>query len=116
MNKVVEWIKERWKVILIILLSIMFVSKCTSANNYERKFHKEQARVEYVSDSLTTVFSNSSKYIDSLKLVIKDKNKEIESLNKQLKIYVEQNVQLNDRNKALANKPVVVNIENKKEE
>lgn len=115
MNKIVEWIKGRWKVILIILLSLMFISKCTSANNYERKFHKAEARIEYVTDSLTTVYSNSAKYIDSLKLVIKDKNQEISSLNKQLSIYVEQNAQLNDRNKALANKPVIVNVENKKE-
>lgn len=115
MNKLVAWVKERWKVILIILLAIMFVSKCTSSSNYERKYHKAEARIEYITDSLTTVYSHSAKYIDSLKLVIKEKNNEISSLNKQLEIYAEQNAQLNDRNKALANKPVVVNIENKKD-
>ena len=115
MNKIVDWIKGCWKVILIILLSIMFISKCTSTNNFERKFHKEQARVEYVTDSLSNMYSNSAKHIDSLNRVIKEKNAEINSLTKQLNIYVEQNAQLNDRNKALANKPVVVNIENKKD-
>ena len=36
MNKVIEWIKGKWKVILIVLLSLMFISKCTSTNNYKR--------------------------------------------------------------------------------
>lgn len=109
MNKVIEWIKGRWKVILIVLLSLMFISKCTSANNYERKLHKAETRIEYVTDSLTRVYSNSAKHIDSLELVIKEKNSEISSLTKDLNILARSL-------KALANKPVVVNIENKKED
>lgn len=123
MNKVIEWIKGRWKVILIVLLSLMLISKCTSANNYERKLHKAETRIEYVTDSLTRVYSNSAKHIDSLKLVIKEKNSEISSLTKQLNIYVEQNAQSNARNKDLANiskilaeKSVDANMENKKED
>ena len=123
MNKVIEWIKGRWKVILIVLLSLMLISKCTSANNYERKLHKAETRIEYVTDSLARVYSNSAKHIDSLELVIKEKNSEISSLTKELALlikdlnnYVEQNAQLNARNKDLANKSVVVNIENKKED
>ena len=123
MNKVIEWIKGRWKVILIVLLSLMFISKCTSTNNYKRKFHKAETRIEYVTDSLTHVYSNSAKHIDSLELVIKEKNSEISSLTKQLNIYVEQNAelnaQLNARNKDfanLANKLADVNTENKKED
>ena len=109
MNKVIEWIKGRWKVILIVLLSLMFISKCTSTNNYKRKFHKAETRIEYVTDSLTHVYSNSAKHIDSLE-------SEISSLTKQLNIYVEQNAQLNAQLKALANKSfdVNVNLENKK--
>ena len=121
MNKVIEWIKGRWKVILIVLLSLMFISKCTSANNYERKLHKAETRIEYVTDSLTRVYSNSAKHIDSLELVIKEKNYEISSLTKQRNFYVEQNAeqnaQLNARNKdlaELANKLADVNAENKK--
>ena len=127
MNKVIEWIKGRWKVILIVLLSLMFISKCTSANNYERKLHKAETRIEYVTDSLTRVYSNSAKHIDSLELVIKEKNSEISSLTKELNNYVEQNAELNARNKdlnkdlaniskILANKSVVANPENKKED
>ena len=120
MNKVIEWIKGRWKVILIVLLSLMLISKCTSANNYERKLHKAETRIEYVTDSLTRVYSNSAKHIDSLELVIKEKNSEISSLTKQLNIYVEQNAQLNDINKDLANRPLLPPLdnypENKKED
>ena len=114
MNKVIEWIKGRWKVILIVLLSLMFISKCTSTNNYKRKFHKAETRIEYVTDSLARVYSNSAKHIDSLELVIKEKNYEISSLAKQRNFYVEQNAQLNDRTKALADK--LLNPENKKED
>ena len=121
MNKVIEWIKGRWKVILIVLLSLMFISKCTSTNNYKRKFHKAETRIEYVTDSLTHIYSNSAKHIDSLELVIKDKNSEISSLTKERNFYVEQNAELNARNKDLAdlandlaNKLAGVNTENKK--
>ena len=123
MNKVIEWIKGRWKVILIVLLSLMLISKCTSANNYERKLHKAETRIEYVTDSLTRVYSNSAKHIDSLELVIKEKNYEISSLTKQRNFYVEQNAelnaQLNARNKDfanLANKLAGPNTENKKDD
>ena len=122
MNKVIEWIKSKWKVILIVLLSLMLISKCTSANNYERKLHKAETRIEYVTDSLTRVYSNSAKHIDSLELVIKEKNFEISSLTKQRNFYVEENAKLNAQLNAiikdLANKPFVVNMnpENKKED
>ena len=123
MNKVIECIKGRWKVILIVLLSLMLISKCTSANNYERKLHKAETRIEYVTDSLTRVYSNSAKHIDSLELVIKEKNYEISSLTKQRNFYVEQNAelnaQLNARNKDfanLANKLAGANTENKKDD
>ena len=123
MNKVIEWIKGRWKVILIVLLSLMFISKCTSTNNYKRKFHKAETRIEYVTDSLTHVYSNSAKHIDSLELVIKEKNSKISSLTKELNIYVELNAQSNARNKdladiskTLADKLVDANTENKKED
>ena len=119
MNKVIEWIKGRWKVILIVLLSLMFISKCTSANNYERKLHKAETRIEYVTDSLTRVYSNSAKHIDSLELVIKEKNSEISSLTKELtkelNFYVEQNAQLNAKIKDLTDK-LFDAIKNKKED
>lgn len=91
-------IKKYWKEILIVLLTILFVSNCTGKGNYKRKYEKQIQRTEYVKDSLTNVFSNASNHIDSL-------NNEIKILNKEISIYKEQN------NK-LANKPVIVRVNN----
>lgn len=104
-----ELVKTYWKTAAIVLLSLMFVSKCTSSGNYKRKYNKQVKQTEYVIDSMSNVYSNSSRYIDSLKNVIVLKNNEIDALNKQLDIYKEQN-------KALANKPVVVTVKKDKEE
>lgn len=104
-----ELVKTYWKTTVIVLLSLMFVSKCTSSGNYKRKYNKQVKQTEYVIDSMSNVYSNSSRYIDSLKNVIVLKNNEIDALNKQLDIYKEQN-------KALANKPVVVTVKKDKEE
>lgn len=91
-------IKKYWKEILIVLLTILFVSNCTGKGNYKRKYEKQIQQTEYVKDSLTNVFSNASNHIDSL-------NNEIKILNKEISIYKEQN------NK-LANKPVIVRVNN----
>ena len=115
MNKIITWVKSNWKIVVIVLLSFMFLNKCNSSNNYERKYKKEVKYVEYVIDSLNTVHSNSTYYIDSLNHVIKERDAEIGSLKKLIDVYTEQNSELINRNKALANKPVIVNIENKKE-
>lgn len=104
-----ELVKTYWKTVAIVLLSLMFVSKCTSSGNYKRKYNKQVKQTEYAIDSMSNVYSNSSRYIDSLKNVIVLKNNEIDALNKQLDIYKEQN-------KALANKPVVVTVKKDKEE
>ncbi len=106
-----EQLKLHWKTIVIVLLAVMFLSKCTSSGNYKRKYNKQVKQTEYVVDSMNTVYANSSKYIDSLKNIIVLQNNEIKSLNEQLDIYKEQNTQLNDRNKALANKQIIVNVE-----
>ena len=116
MNKIVDFIKRKWKICLIVLLAVLYVSKCTSSNNYRRKYNKQIIKTEYVIDSMNTLYHDSGKTIDSLTRIITDRDAEILSLNKQLNIYAEQNSLLNDRNKALANKPVIVNIENKKDE
>lgn len=104
-----DFMKRHWKTIVICLLAVMFVSKCTSSGNYKRKYNKQVKQTEYVIDSMNTVYSNSSKYIDSLKHVISFKDNEIKALNEQLNIYKEQN-------KALANKPVVVTVKKDNEE
>lgn len=106
MNK----LKKYWREILIGLLVILFVTKCASSGNYERKYNKQVAYNEFVVDSMNNVYSNSAKYIDSLQNAIKMKNIEISNLNEQLEIYKNQNEKLNDANSKLANKQVVVKV------
>ena len=96
-------IKKYWKEILIVLLTILFVSNCISKGNYKRKYEKQIQQTEYVKDSLTNVFSNAYNHIDSLNNEIKILNKEIASLNNEISIYKEQNDNL-------ANKPVIVRV------
>ena len=110
-----NFIKAHWKEILIVLLLIMFISKCSSSGNYKRKYKKQVAYTEYAIDSMNTMYSNSAKHIDSLNKVIKFSEMEIASLENQLEIYKSQNEKLNATNKSLADKKVVVNIEKREE-
>lgn len=110
-----NFIKAHWKEILIALLFIMFISKCSSSGNYERKYKKQVAYTEYAIDSMNNMYSNSAKHIDSLNKVIKFSEMEIASLENQLEIYKSQNEKLNATNKSLADKKVVVNIEKAEE-
>lgn len=50
-----KFLKQYWREIAIALLAILFLSKCSSSGNYERKYKKEVARVEFVTDSLTKI-------------------------------------------------------------
>ena len=111
-----NFIKARWKEILIALLLIMSMRLCSSSGNYERKYKQQLAYTEYTIDSMKTVYSNSAKHIDSLNKVIRFYEIEIASLENQLEIYKSQNEQLNATNKSLADKKVVVNIEKTKEQ
>ena len=110
-----KFIKAHWKEILIALLLIMFISKCSSSGNYERKYKKQVAYTEYAIDSMNTKYSNSAKHIDSLNKIIRYSEIEIASLENQLEIYKSQNEQLNATNKSLADKKVVVNTEKAEE-
>lgn len=102
-----NFIKKNWKIILIIVLALLFVSKCTSSGNYKRKYTKQVQYTDYVIDSMNTVYSHSSKYIDSLKNVIVLNERTIVSLEERLKDAQKQNEQL-------AKKPVIVNLEKEK--
>lgn len=110
-----NFIKTHWKTILIVLLAIMFMSKCSSSGNYERKYKKQVTYTEHVIDSMNTKYSNSAKHIDSLSRVIEMRDLEISSLNNQLGIYRSQNERLSETNRSLANKKVIVNIEKTEE-
>ena len=110
-----NFIKARWKEILIALLLIMFMSKCSSSGNYKRTYKKQVAYTEYAIDSMNAKYSNSAKHIDSLNRIIRFSEIEIASLENQLEIYKSQNEKLNATNKSLADKKVVVNIEKREE-
>lgn len=110
-----KWIKAHWRELLIVLLLILFMNKCTSNGNYKRKYNRQVAYTEYAVDSLKNVYDKSSKYIDSLNSVIDKNTLRIKSLESQLEIYKDQNTKLNDANNRLANKPVIVKIDKEKE-
>lgn len=113
MGKFSEFVKKKWQVVVIVLLALLFVSKCNSSNNFERKYKKETKRVEYVTDSLTNMYSNGAKVIDSLKYEIRLRDREIKNLEGNIKRLEKITSDLNDRLKDVANKKVNVNIENK---
>ena len=79
-----NFIKKNWKNLLLIILVICCISTCTSKGNYQRKYNKQVAYTEYVCDSMKTVYSNSSRYIDSLTNVIRERDHEISYLKKDI--------------------------------
>lgn len=99
-----EYLKSKWKEILIIALTVLFVANCTGKGNYRRKYEKQVTLTEQTLDSVNNVYANTKKYIDSLQNEIRLKDLKISSMNNEIAIYVEQN------NK-LANKPVIVKVD-----
>lgn len=97
-----KYLKQHWKEITIALLAILFMSKCSSSGNYERKYNKEVARVEFVTDSLTKINTALS---DSLNMA-KINNSALQSQND---IYKDQNTKLSDA----AKRQVVVRVNKK---
>jgi hypothetical protein len=109
-----KWIKLHWKELLIALLFVLFVSKCTSSGNYKRKYNKQVAYTEYAIDSLKNMYGKSAKTIDSLTIKLNESDMIIHSQEKMLDMYKDQNAKLNDANNKLANKKIIVNIDKEK--
>lgn len=97
-----KFLKQYWREIAIALLAILFLSKCSSSGNYERKYKKEVARVEFVTDSLTKI---NTALTDSLNMA-KMNNSALQSQNN---IYKDQNNKLSDA----AKRQVVVRVNKK---
>lgn len=97
-----KFIKKYWKEILIVLLAILFMSKCSSSGNYERKYKKQLDRTENVIDSL-------EKINIALNDTLKDVRHINESLQNEIKIYKEQNTNLSDA----AKRQVIVRVNKK---
>ena len=97
-----KFLKKYWKEILIVLLAIMFMSKCSSSGNYERKYNKQVTYTENVIDSLT-------KENNALRDTLKDIRHINESLRNEITIYKEQNSNLSDA----AKRQVIVRVNKK---
>ena len=97
-----KFLKKYWKEILIVLLAIMFMSKCSSSGNYERKYNKQVTYTENVIDSLT-------KENNALRDTLKDIRHINESLGNEITIYKEQNSNLSDA----AKRQVIVRVNKK---
>ena len=106
-----NWIKQHWKTILLILFAFLFVIKCSTSGNYKRAYNSQIERTEFVKDSLTNLYSNSAYHIDSLNILIKDLRRD--SLYKEDKLvsYETQISDLKKQNWALANKKIEVKID-----
>lgn len=105
-NGIISKMKKNWKVIVIIILSILFVSNCTGRGNYKRKYNSQVERTVFVQDSVESVYTDAKKKMDSLSHVIEMRDIEIRALENEVSIYKEQNTKL-------ASKPVVVKVDNK---
>lgn len=97
-----KFLKKYWKETLIVLLAIMFMSKCSSSGNYERKYNKQVTYTENVIDSLT-------KENNALRDTLKDIRHINESLGNEITIYKEQNSNLSDA----AKRQVIVRVNKK---
>lgn len=97
-----KFLKKYWKETLIVLLTIMFMSKCSSSGNYERKYNKQVTYTENVIDSLT-------KENNALRDTLKDIRHINESLGNEITIYKEQNSNLSDA----AKRQVIVRVNKK---
>ena len=97
-----KFLKKYWKETLIVLLAIMFMSKCSSSGNYERKYNKQVTYTEKVIDSLT-------KENNALRDTLKDIRHINESLGNEITIYKEQNSNLSDA----AKRQVIVRVNKK---
>ena len=97
-----KFLKKYWKEKFIVLLAIMFMSKCSSSGNYERKYNKQVTYIENVIDSLT-------KENNALRDTLKDIRHINESLGNEITIYKEQNSNLSDA----AKRQVIVRVNKK---
>ena len=99
-----KFLKNNWKNILIILLSVLFLSTCARKNNYKRRLSRYGENVVITVDSLERVIDKKTASFDSLCDVnkqlrnqIDNLNKDIDNLNKDIEIYRDQNEKLHNK-------------------
>lgn len=59
MEKIKNWIKDHYQLIIACLLLVIMLKGCTSCNE-ERKYEYQQIQYEYVIDSMQTVIDEKS--------------------------------------------------------
>lgn len=118
-----KFFKKHWKTFLIVILAIMFMSKCTSSGNFERKYEKQCEYTVYVADSLENMYMNSANVIRDLNDSIKTLNNEKEilvvknaALENKVEIYSKQVGELNRQMNKLAGKNTTVVVNNTEKE
>lgn len=104
-----NFIRNNWKGIVIILLSILFLTTCSRKNNYKRRLLRYGENTTITIDSLERIIDNKTLYIDSLCDVNKQLNIQINNLNKDIEIYKTQN-------EKLLNKKVTVIVQDKEKD
>lgn len=92
-----KFLKKHWKNILLIVLSVLFLSTCATKNNYRRKLSAYGTDATICIDSLENVIKAKTESFDSLFRVNEQLCKEIENLNKDIDIYKEQNEKLHNK-------------------
>ena len=104
-----NFIRNNWKGIVIILLSVLFLTTCSRKNNYKRRLLRYGENTTITIDSLERIIDNKTLYIDSLCDVNKQLNIQINNLNKDIEIYKTQN-------EKLLNKKVTVIVQDKEKD
>ena len=90
-----EWIKTHWKEILIVLLVLFSLSKCTQSCNRSSEINKQKNEVA-VLDSTIKVMNDS---IISLNTIIKVYEEKVAGLNQSLSIQEEANKRISEAKK-----------------
>lgn len=104
-----NFIRNNWKGIVIILLGVLFLTTCSRKNNYKRRLLRYGENITLTIDSLEKIIDSKTLSIDSLYDINKQLNVQIDNLNKDIEIYKTQN-------EKLLNKKVTVIVQDKEKD
>lgn len=90
-----DWIKQNWKIIVIVLLAIFSLSKCTQSCNRSTTINQKDIEIAAL-DSTVKVLNDS---INSLNTIIKVYEEKVAGLNQSLSIQDEANKRISEAKK-----------------
>ena len=90
-----DWVKQNWKLIVIIILVLFSLSKCTQSCNRATDIENKQAQIE-IMDSILKVANDS---ISALNTTIKVYEEKVSGLNQSLSIQDEANRRISEAKK-----------------